>query len=40
MLNGQRYSFTERKNDQDQSIIMPYLPITLNLGNRSIEIMF
>jgi len=39
MLNGQRYSFTERKNDQDQSIIMPYLPITLNLGNRSIEIM-
>jgi hypothetical protein len=39
MLNGQRYSFTERKNDQGESITMPYLPITLSLGNRSIEIM-
>ena len=39
MFNGQRYAFTERKNDQGQSIIMPYLPITLSLGDRSIEVM-
>jgi hypothetical protein len=39
MLDGKRYSFTERKDSLDRSIIMPYLPLILSLGNRSIEVM-
>jgi hypothetical protein len=38
MLDGQRYSFTERTDDLGRSVIMPYLPLTLSLGNRSLEV--
>ncbi len=38
MFNGQRYSFTERIDSLGRSIIMPYLPLTLILGDRSIEV--
>jgi hypothetical protein len=33
MLNGQRFSFTERTDSLGQSVIMPYLPITLTSGD-------
>jgi hypothetical protein len=39
MLNGQRYSFTERIDSLGRSVIMPYLPLILTLGNRSLEVM-
>lgn len=38
MLNGQRYSFTERTDNLGRSVIMPYLSLTLTLGNRSLEV--
>ena len=38
MLDGQRYSFTERTDQFERSVIMPYLPLTLTLGNRSLEV--
>lgn len=38
MLDGQRYSFTERIDSHGQSVIMPYLPLRLTLGNRSLEV--
>lgn len=38
MLNGQRYSFTERKDNFGRSVIMPYLPLILTLGDRSLEV--
>jgi hypothetical protein len=38
MLNGQRYSFTERIDSFGRSIIMPYIPLTLALGDRSVEV--
>ena len=34
MLNGQRYSFTERTDSFGRSSIMPYLPLTLINRNR------
>jgi hypothetical protein len=39
MLDGQRYSFTERKDSFGRSVTMPYLPLTLSLGDQSIEVM-
>lgn len=39
MLDGQRYSFTERTDSLGRSAIMPYLPLILTLGNRSLEAM-
>ncbi len=39
MLDRQRYSFTERTDSLGQSVIMPYLPLILTLGNRSLEVM-
>ena len=39
MLNGQRYSFTERRDSLGRSVIMPYLPLVLTLRNRSLEVM-
>lgn len=37
MLDGQRYLFTERTDNFGRSVIMPYLPLTLTLGDRSLE---
>jgi hypothetical protein len=39
MLDGQRFSFTERTDSLGQSVIMPYLPLTLTSGDRSVEVM-
>jgi hypothetical protein len=39
MLNAQRYTFTERTDNLGRSVIMPYLPLVLMLGNRSLEVM-
>jgi hypothetical protein len=39
MLNGQRYSFTERQNDLGESSILPYVPLILTAGDLSIEVM-
>lgn len=38
MLDGQRYSFTEQIDGSGRSIIMPYLPLVLALGDRSVEV--
>lgn len=38
MLNGQRYSFTERRDNLGRSVIMPYIPLTLTLGARALEV--
>jgi hypothetical protein len=38
MLDGQRYSFTERMDNLGRSVIMPYMPLTLTLGDRSLEV--
>jgi hypothetical protein len=38
MLDGQRYSFTERIDSFGRSVIMPYIPLTLILGDRSLEV--
>lgn len=38
MLDGQRYSFTERIDSLGRSIIMPYLPLMLTLGDHSVEV--
>jgi hypothetical protein len=39
MIDGQRYSFTERTDSLGRSVIMPYLPLILTLGSRSVEVM-
>jgi len=39
MLNGQRLLFTERTDSFARSSILPYLPLTLSHGKRSIEVM-
>jgi hypothetical protein len=39
MIDGQRYTFTERKDGFGRSVIMPYLPLILTLGDRSVEVM-
>jgi hypothetical protein len=38
MLNSQRYQFTERTDSLGRASIMPYLPLTLTNGNRSLEV--
>jgi hypothetical protein len=38
MLDGQRYLFTERIDSLGRSVIMPYLPLTLTLGDRFLEV--
>jgi hypothetical protein len=38
MLNGQRYSFTERTDNFGRSVIMPYIPLTLTLGDCALEV--
>lgn len=38
MLDGQRYSFTERIDSLGRSVIMPYIPLTLTLSDRSLEV--
>jgi hypothetical protein len=39
MLDGQRFSFTERTDSLGRSVIMPYLPLTLTSEDRSVEVM-
>ncbi len=39
MLNGRRYQFTERTDSLGRSSIMPYLPLSVTNGNRSVEVM-
>ncbi|AOX01969.1 hypothetical protein BJP34_23325 [Moorena producens PAL-8-15-08-1] len=39
MVDGQRFPFTERTDSLGRSSIMPYLPLILSLGNRSVEVM-
>lgn len=39
MLDGQRFSFTERTNNIGQISIMPYLPLTLTSERRTVEVM-
>jgi hypothetical protein len=38
MLDGQRYSFTERIDNFGRSVIMPYIPLTLTLRDRALEV--
>ena len=38
MLDGQRYSFTERIDSFGRSVVMPYLPLTLTLGDHPLEV--
>lgn len=39
MLEGQRFSFTERTDSFGQVSTMPYLALTLSNGNKSLEVM-
>jgi hypothetical protein len=39
MLDGQRYLFTERTDSFGRVSTMPYLPLTLSNGNKSLEVM-
>ncbi len=39
MLDGQRYSFTERTDDLGRSSIMPFLPLTLTNESLSVQVM-
>jgi hypothetical protein len=39
MLNGQRYPFIERQNDSGESSILPWVPLVLTAGDRSVEVM-
>lgn len=39
MLNGQRYPFFERTNNIGQTSTLPYLPLSLSNGNKSMEVM-
>jgi hypothetical protein len=38
MLDGQRYTFTERTDNLGRSSIMPYLPLTLTNEGRCVEV--
>ena len=38
MLDGQRYLFTERTDSFGRVSTMPYLPLTLSNGNKSLEV--
>lgn len=39
MVDGQRFSFTERTDSFGRSNVMPYLPLTLSNGSLSVEVM-
>jgi hypothetical protein len=39
MLNGQRFNFTEKVDSSGRSVVMPYLPLQLTNGSKSIEVM-
>jgi hypothetical protein len=39
MLDGKRFSFTERIDSLGRSVIMPYLPLTLSAGGNAIEVL-
>lgn len=39
MLNAQRYRFAERIDSLGRSSFMPYLPLILSKGSRSVEVM-
>lgn len=39
MLDGHRFLFTERTDRFGRSSILPYLPLTLTNGNRSLDVM-
>lgn len=39
MLDGQRFPFTERTDSFGRVSTMPYLPLTLTNGNKSLEVM-
>lgn len=39
MLDSQRFSFTERRDSLGRSVIMPYVPVVLASGDRSVEVM-
>ncbi len=39
MIDGQRFSFTERTDNQGLRYVMPFLPLTLSKGNFSLEVM-
>jgi hypothetical protein len=39
MLNGQRFQFIERTNSSGQTSTLPYLPLTLSHGNKSVDVM-
>lgn len=39
MLEGHRFSFTERTDSFGEVSTMPYLPLTLSNGNKSLEVM-
>ncbi|NJN13290.1 MAG: hypothetical protein HC836_46465 [Richelia sp. RM2_1_2] len=39
MLEGQRFLFTERTDSFGEVSTMPYLPLTLSNGNKSLEVM-
>ncbi|MEG3846717.1 retroviral-like aspartic protease [Microcoleus sp. herbarium19] len=38
MLNAERYSFFQRRNDSGETIMAPYLPIALSYQNRSLQV--
>ena len=38
MRNGQPFRFTERTNNLGQSVILPYLPITLSKGSKTVDV--
>lgn len=38
MLNSEKYPFIERRNDSLERVFAPYLPITLNYQNLSLQI--
>ncbi|VXD25913.1 pepsin/retropepsin-like aspartic protease family protein [Planktothrix paucivesiculata] len=39
MLEGQRFTFTERRDSLGRWLVMPYIPLILTLGDRSVEVM-
>lgn len=39
MLDGNRFPFIERTDNSGRSSILPYLPLTLSNGKRSVEVM-
>lgn len=39
MIEGKRFSFTERRNNLGVSSSMPYLPLTLMRNNLSVQVM-